>query len=746
MKNLRLVNSFFAFVSLLLFLSSCAEKQGDKTTVTTMDERTAIRTWTSSAILGQQQHPDGKSAMISDAGFSTEIPFSFIYGGKPSAALLSSWKRTIRNEGTTDGNGQHIITWLDPDTGLKIECEVTNYADDSAVEWVLRLTNTGATDTRIIENILPLDMTITPRDKNGMKLHYVNGSNLRATDYVPHECGIAPGSDIILGHDCEGWHDADNNPDHAESIPYFSIEWHGGGMVGAIGWTGFWKFRLRRNEDAELSLQAGQKLTHLKLQPGETIRTPRILLVSWQGTDRMRGHNHLRHLLFDHYAPKQNGQIPVVPIAHIACVDSLGKKDLFLNHAEIEVLNSITEEHQLEVLKKLRTMGVEVFWMDAGWYKGGYDWRIDNDGGGNWKTAKPEAFPRGLRPVSDAAKQRGMKFLLWFSDGVKHATEIENLHPEWVTKFTFHYQDPAARQWITDYFSACIEKHGVDIFRIDGGFLQKPLFSEFWTRHYKGNYSPPDADPDRQGITENHYVEGFYAMLDELLRRHPGLMIDNANWRGRGCDIELGRRTIGSLTRCEYTSWGDQQACEQMGTATLSQYTPLSGSIVTSFDPYAIRSAATTGVAFSLPTPLDQDFPVEEARLAFEEIRSLRPYWSGDFYPLIERIDADESNWCAWQFHRPDLDAGFAVFFRRSKSPLSGNEVALRGLDPAAKYEVTFKETYEVKEKRTMTGAKLRTLRVEIGNAPGSVLVIYMKKGISGNHVTLPQTPEILKE
>ena len=169
---------------------------------------------------------------------------------------------------------------------------------------------------------------------------------------------------------------------------------------------------------------------------------------------------------------------------------------------------------------------------------------------------------------------------------------------------------------------------------------------------------------------------------------------------------------------------------------TLSQYVPISGSGAVKFDPYFIRSAATSGIAFPSPWPdlRDNDFPVAEARKAIAEVKELRPYWSGEFYPLIERIDADESNWCAWQFHRPDLDAGFAVLFRRSKSPFVSTDCALRGLDPAAEYEVIFKETYDVKEKRVMSGAELRALRVEIGNAPGSVLVIYKRHQKKGEH------------
>lgn len=54
------------------------------------------------------------------------------------------------------------------------------------------------------------------------------------------------------------------------------------------------------------------------------------------------------------------------------------------------------------------------------------------------------------------------------------------------------------------------------------------------------------------------------------------------------------------------------------------------------------HDSAKTEMAFGLLDPRDDTFPVEQARLALEEIRSLRPYWSGDFYPLVETIDLDE--------------------------------------------------------------------------------------------------------
>ena len=51
---------------------------------------------------------------------------------------------------------------------------------------------------------------------------------------------------------------------------------------------------------------------------------------------------------------------------------------------------------------------VDTYWLDAGWFEGGWPYGV-----GNW-FAKREAFPRGLRPLSDAVHSLGMRFLVWF--------------------------------------------------------------------------------------------------------------------------------------------------------------------------------------------------------------------------------------------------------------------------------------------------------------------------------------------
>jgi len=63
-------------------------------------------------------------------------------------------------------------------------------------------------------------------------------------------------------------------------------------------------------------------------------------------------------------------------------------------------------------------LGVEYFVLDAGWYAGCE--RSFHDGVGNWRRVDLRKFPRGLKPLAEYVRSKGMKFGLWF--------EVERAH------------------------------------------------------------------------------------------------------------------------------------------------------------------------------------------------------------------------------------------------------------------------------------------------------------------------------
>ncbi len=667
--------------------------------------------------------------------FAEGTSFSFVYGGKPSRSFLSSWKKSEVAHSLADGRTLRTITYQDPVTQLEVSREITFFPQSEAVELMLTLHNGGTQDTAILENILPFDAEIMLPAGDRVTFHHLHGSAIGWTaDYVPVDKQLAPDAAVELAHYVF------ENGEHKDTfLPFFNWQWSNGGLTGAIGWTGQWMIKAERT-DKGLELKSGQQTAHLKLHAGESIRTPRILLVPWSGTDRQAGQNALRRVLLSYYVPRVNGEIAMPPVSHTAAyvlifddiAKNTGKNPLdvlpTLTQADLggeggrgfanpnDALNYVTEKNQLQVIRNMAGMGFEAYWLDAGWFIG--EWP---GGRGSW--VPNSKFPDGLAPLGVAAHENGLKFLLWFDpEGVAPGSLIEKEHPEWVVHRPgekewggiFRFSDPAATQWMTDMLASRIRDWHVDIFRMDRNTNPLP----FW--------QAADA-PDRQGITEIRQIEGLYAMWDGLLERFPGLEIDNANWRVTGPDIEAMRRTIGSLTRSEVTNGGvPNPIADQVHTADLNMWVPFDANILHGVDPYNFRSTATTGVGVALD--LESPYvPRDELAKAIAEVKMLRPYWLGDYYPLTP-INLKPDIWCGWQLDRPDLNGGFAMLFRRPDSKQANFQANLRGIDPRSSYAVSFAETYDVQSKQILTGTALQHLKVTIPHAPGSLLVRYEKK------------------
>ncbi len=188
---------------------------------------------------------------------------------------------------------------------------------------------------------------------------------------------------------------------------------------------------------------------------------------------------------------------------------------------------------------------------------------------------------------------------------------------------------------------------------------------------------------------------------------------------------------------------------DQCITAGLARWAPLFGGGVWNFTPYGTRGQIIGGFTFGfhiehrdfadpdsadrLPshdilargkTLLDDDFPLAAARAAIAEWKSIRPFFLGDFYTLLP-ITASLHDWCAWQFHRDDQQAGVAMFLRRHRSPFPSMQVALKRVQADAYYEVSLSSGYEEAPRRRMSGQELTQLNIAIEDKPGSILLRY---------------------
>jgi alpha-galactosidase len=132
------------------------------------------------------------------------------------------------------------------------------------------------------------------------------------------------------------------------------------------------------------------------------------------------------------------------------------------------------------------------------------------------------------------------------------------------------------------------------------------------------------------------------------------------------------------------------------------------------------------------------DFPFDWLRTQIAQFKRARPYYYGDYYPILPcssnaDCTTDAANersadfeWAAWQLNRPEQGDGMVQAFRRSKNEESTKNLLLRGLDPSGQYLVSGADE-EVRS--TVSGRDLmrQGLRVEITEKPGAVILFYEK-------------------
>ncbi len=647
------------------------------------------------------------------------VPFSFDYGGRPYAGIIK--KHKYYSEKLDENRTKHIAVYLDTDTGLEITFESIVYSDFPAIEWVLYIKNNGSSDTPILENILPLDIRFSKEIGNGSfyKLHYAKGALCCIDDFAPLEKTFSEGDSLHI--------QPGGGRSSSEYMPFFNVDFGNKGYIIAIGWTGEWSADFLC-KDNKLQVKAGMAKTHLKLYPSEQIRTPRILLLHWNG-EHIQGNNLLRRFILSHHRPKSNSEPLILPVI-------------------LSDWGGMPVEHHLRNIERIikNELPIGLYWIDAEWF-GKKPWHENT---GNWILRK-EIYPNGFKPISDMLHKHGRKFLLWFEpQRVCKGTPWYNLKekpgwllelgngtpeykqrdinwhiphedPRWIIyesrrnqiaedDMLFNIGNPDARNFLINFLSEKIIEFGLDWYRED--FNIAPL--EYWQ----------NADlPDRQGMTEIRYIEGLYSLWDELLKRHPHLMIDNCASGGRRIDLE----TISRSTALWRTDWPVDSIHKQCHSYGLFQWVPLSmtaGAVLSKGNEYNLRSSMTSGLMVQLWEGDDED-KVKYGKALLEQYLQIQKYFYGDFYPL-NKYSKDNDVWMAWQFDCPEAGEGMIQVFRRENSSNDMEVFTLRGLDINAKYYI---KNIDDNSSAEITAEELikHGLKITIMEKPGSAIFIYNK-------------------
>ena len=622
------------------------------------------------------------------------LPFSFIYNGQHSDAFLGARKFDRKKS-----KDKTVITWIDSQSGLQLAWEILQIPKYPAVEWTLCFDNTGKSDTGLISNIQALRIKLHGSPSNIPYVIYgAHGGRSLVDDLMPFEVSLSSEtvSNLKLGTtgaNPDPWfyafHSSNNH------LPFFNIKMpQNRGVAIGIGWSGQWLADINASNSA-LTVKAGMKNTHFILEPGEKVRSPKILLVFWDGKP-MHGQNMLRQVLYENYIPKLDKK-PQKPLVSVNTCFTYHGNGGFLYCGEKELT---------PLVEPFAELGAESFVIDAGW------WDCPDNYNINIGTYRPslKRYPNGLLPLSANLAKHSMRMGLWMPvETVDPSTDFAKQNKEIVADncwelgpWRLRMELPEAREWILSQIDDLVKHQGLGCYRQD-----------FYTAY------PPEAE-NRKGVMEMQHLDGLYTMLDEIRKRHPEMLMEGCAGGGRRIDLE-------TLSKFHWHQKSDRwfdSVSDQCGLYGASLFLP-GGVInvpVSATDDYGMWSSFAGQICLAWH-PIDKAFPFDEAKKQIVLYKRIRHLLSGDFYPLTSC--ALDNKWLAYQFHRNDIDEGFAIVFKRKEdsSEKNGLRMFLKGLNPEYDYRLYFQRSGK---EMMIHGNEIEDgIDVSVPDTPGAEMIIY---------------------
>ena len=632
-------------------------------------------------------------------------PFSFIYDNKHSDEFIHKWKyskKRIPNEKTNVL--KYEIVYTEPNNNIEIKCDITGYTDYEAVEWVLHFTNMSNNNSKNIKNINTSDIVFTSESENKFTIYTARGSNGSRHDFAP--IVIETVQDTIYSFSPKNGRSSDTS-----AFPFFNIKTScNRGVMLSVGWTGTW-FTTFSFDDGKLQSKAGMRNTDLFLLPQESIRTPLISLMFYNGENRIEGQNKFRQFILSHHTRKINGKNAEAPLC--------GGFE-WGDPAPCNEYCCLTEDMAIAMAKRYNQFGImpDVFWLDAGWYAGaggpnfeGKNWYNTV---GNWSIDK-NRFPNGFKKLSETIHNMNAKFMVWFEpERVYKDSYLYKQYPQWILtskssdNAIFDLGNKEACDFMCKYIGDFIEENGIDYYRQDFNW------------GLDGYWNEKDKKEDRKGISEIRHIEGLYRFWDYLLKRFPNMQIDNCASGGRRIDLETTSRSL-PLWRTDY-HFGEPNGYQNQ-TYNLSMFIPLNGTGLYSTDPYHWRSSFSSATVINWENTA-RNGNIKEMQNVIAKFRVIKQYFLEDYYPLCGDGDLTGDEHCiAYQLNKRSDNSGYLFAFRRGAKAADKLQVKLNGLNPETIYKITDDDTGK---SFTKSGKELmEKFEITFDKVPDSALFFY---------------------
>jgi hypothetical protein len=489
-----------------------------------------------------------------------------------------------------------------------------------------------------------------------------------------------------------------------EMIPYLLVDEPGGERLGwyvGIEFSGRTRITLERSGaslrgEAGLNPMPGPYRT--RLPPGATFAAPTIFIGAFAGGPDGAG-NILRRWV----RATLNNPVTLRAPSYPLMVDNSWGSGMAVD--ETLAHRMIVDSAQL---------GLEMFHLDAGWFRAVGDWQPD-----------PAKFPHGIASLADFAHEHGLKFGLWV-DWTQAGTSKEPgaldvddpavrdwliadppagwKHAEPFKGITIDLGVPAAKAWAARELERIVSDYRLDMLEHDGYLVAQG------SSRVDHAASPPEpgtlriyedsgflwVDGSNSTDVSDHATRAYYDLYEQLRAHHPDLLLEVCNDGGRMVDF-------GSAAHGDYFSITDT-------------YDPLANRRAFYDASYVLPPAMLESYVESWPTPRIENFRymLRSGMLGWFSLMQSTGEWSPQqrveaqaqfalykaaLRPLIREADVyhverrpDGVHWDGIEYYSAKLRRGVLFAFRGTAPDQPVHRFRLRGLAPASRYRLKFQD------------------------------------------------------
>jgi alpha-galactosidase len=202
--------------------------------------------------------------------------------------------------------------------------------------------------------------------------------------------------------------------------------------------------------------------------------------------------------------------------------DGNGPRLTLLNNWESTYFD-FNEPKLAELIKTTKTLGVDLFLLDDGWFGNKYPRNGDKSGLGDWNVTKTK-LPNGIAYLTKTAEETGVKFGIWIEpEMVNPKSELYEKHPDWVVKQPQRPEYYMRNQLVLDLTNPKVQDFVYGI--VDDLFTKNPQLAYIKWDCNSVIFNAYSATIANQGNFYTDYVFGLYKVLERVRAKYPKVPI-----------------------------------------------------------------------------------------------------------------------------------------------------------------------------------------------------------------------------